>query len=140
MDKEKIISFFQTHYPEIKGVLLDYAIWRDFSPYDSPDKEVCKTLGRGLIALAKSGEKRAAALYCLIAFYQPSDYGFSKDIAAQLVLEMDAVDIYHELLEEQLIDIVDEDYYESAYAFPLLHIFEALATEEPKTDPDKKED
>ena len=136
MDKEKVMSYFQTQFSDVKDIVCKIAMWAD-----TPDKDTCEELGRGLIKLANNGEKRAAALYCLITAYDNHAGGFSADIASQLIFDMEAMDVYHELLEEELEGIVDADFYDYMYAFPVIHALKELSdSDKSKTAQDKQDD
>ena len=104
---------------------------------DEPNKQTCEDLGNGLIALADSGDKKAAALYFLIAAYDNNAGGFSKDTACRLVFELDAMEEYRELLREELIDYTFDDDFNELYAFPVIHTFRKL-TEESGSGEDEK--
>jgi len=135
MDKEKVMSYFQTKFSEVKDIVCYVAMWSE-----TPDKDTCEELGRGLITLANNGEKRAAALYCLITAYNNHAGRFSADIASQLIFDMEAMNVYHELLEE-LEGIVDGDFYDYMYAFPVIHALKELSdSDKSKTAQDKQDD
>lgn len=133
MNKEKAMKYFQDNFSEMKKMICGATIWAEY-----PDKELFEQIAKGLIALADKGDKNAAGLYCMIAAYSDHAGSFSMDVAVQLLLDSDAVDIYHKLLEEEFYSVVDEDFYDYLYALPAIHLLEKISAEE-STNEEKSE-
>ena len=125
MNQEEIMLYFKNNYPEIKESILDVTIWAD-----EPNKDVCAEIAAGLLHLAeKKGDKNAAALYCLIAAFGHNPDAFFKDIACEMLLRLNALKAYHELIDEELFMILDDEPYSYMYAFPVTHSLKKLNTD-----------
>ena len=122
MNQDEIMLYFQNNYSDFKETILDLTIWSD-----NPSKDVCKEIAAGLLLLAeKKDDKNAAALYCLIAAFGNNHDTFSKDIACRLIFTMNALENYHQLIDDELFMVLDDDPYSYMYAFPVTHSFNKL--------------
>ena len=123
MNQKEIMLYFQNNYAEVKETILAVTIWAD-----EPNKEVCTEIAAGLLHLAeKKGDKNAAALYCLIAAFGHNPDAFSKDIACRLIFTLNALETYHQLIDDELFMILEDDPYSYMYAFPVTHGFKNLS-------------
>lgn len=123
MSKEKFIKYFQDNFSQLKELILSEALWNS-----DPNYGICLQISKGLIALANNGDKNAAALYFLITVYDNHADSFSEDVAIRLLVDTDALDVYHNLLEEEIRSIVDdEELYDYYYSFPAVCLLERIA-------------
>lgn len=74
----------------------------------------------------KKDDKNATALYCLMAAFGNNHDTFSKDIACRLIFTMNALENYHQLIDDELFMVLDDDPYSYMYAFPVTHSFNKL--------------
>lgn len=121
MMKDEIIAHFQTNFESLKKMIIEVAFWA----YE-PNEDLCKPLAEGLQTLASTGNKKAAALYAVIAAYDNNADCFSKETALQLLFTNDAVDEYVKFVDEEFKENVDADLYEFLYSFPAVSLFEEI--------------
>lgn len=123
MTQEQMMFYFQNNFSEIKETILNVTVFAD----ETPSKTVCTEIAAGLLNLAeKKGDKNAAALYCLVAAFGNHAGAFSEDTACRLVFDLNAVEAYHELVDDELLGILDNDPYQYMYAFPVTYGFKKL--------------
>ena len=111
---KQVLDYFENHYKVLKDAILKATVY----PAE-PDQEVCKKISEGLYLLAENGNKKAAALYVLIAVYDKDSDIFSRDKAGQLLVDIDALEEYYSLLDEELFSPYEEE-CDDFYVFPTL--------------------
>lgn len=124
MTKDEVLAHFQTNFASLKKLILDVAFWA----YE-PNKDLCHALAMGLQALAETGNKKATALYTVIAAYNNNADCFSKETALQLLFANNAVGDYCSFVCEEFKEDADTDFYEFLLSFPAVALFEEIAEE-----------
>ena len=102
-------------------MILNVTVWND----RDINTEHRSKIANGLILLAKSGNNLAAALYCISAAYGSHNEYFSNSTAISLLFSAGepAIQIYHNILRDEFLEIVDEEFFEYMWSYPAIQYF-----------------
>lgn len=115
----EIITLFDSDFDAIKDMILNTTVFSF-----EPEEEECKTIESGLRKLAECENKNACAIYAIVTAYDNCCNCFSKSFATEQIFKTKSVENYHNILDEEFRDVVDEEYYSFLYSAPAIWLME----------------